>query len=71
MFRDNLVDKYNIMRPLVTLLVLGVSCVTSDPCPDPGLDGEAWTVVQRSGYVKITSGQVTIDRATKSWSDVL
>ena len=60
MFRDNLVDKYNIMRPLVTLLVLGVSCVTSDPCLDPGLDGEAWTVVQRSGYVKITSGQVTL-----------
>ena len=48
------------MRPLVTLLVLGVSCVSPDPCPDPGLDGEAWTVVQRSGYVKITSGQVTL-----------
>ena len=49
------------MRLLVTLLLLGVSYVSPDPCPDPGLEGEAWTVVQRSGYVKITSGQVTFE----------
>ena len=48
------------MRALVTLLVLGASAVTSDLCGSPVLDtGEAWAVVQRSGYVKISSGEVT------------
>ena len=46
------------MRSLLPLVLASV--VTSDPCQGPVFDsGEAWTAVQRSGYVKITTGEVT------------